>query len=400
VEKNNYMAKLGANLSDPLTGTNKYWTIMKKIVNSKVATVIPPILEGTGFITDIKEKCDAFNEYFRKQCTMVQTDSFLPLFNINTELSLSEVNFSQADITVILAKLQPDKAHGHDGLTARILKNLSDTISLPLLIIFKNCISQGYFPKKWKMANVVPIFKKNEKNLIKNYRPVSLLPLLGKILERLIFINLYPYIFNNKFIDDRQSGYRRGDSTVKQLLSITHEIYKAFDDSKELRAVFLDISKAFDKVWIDGLIFKLKRIGINGTMLQMLTSFLSERKQRVTLDGVVSDWVDLEAGVPQGSLLGPILFLVYINDIAEVVDSDIRIFADDTFIFRRVDQNSSTKLNSDLEKINDWANQWKMIFNPDISKQAVEIVFSRKKERSIFDPLVFNQSKELKKLNT
>ena len=103
--------------------------------------------------------------------------------------------------------------------------------------------------------------------------------------ERLILNNLYPYIFNNNFIDDRQSGYQIGDSTIKQLISITHEIYKAFDDSKELRAVFLDISKAFDKVWADGLIFKLKRIGIDGDMIDILSSFLSEREQRVILDG-------------------------------------------------------------------------------------------------------------------
>ena len=149
------------------------------------------------------------------------------------------------------------------------------------------------------MANVVPIHKKKDKNLIQNYRPVSLLPICGKIFEKLIFDNLYPYIFNNQFIDDRQSGYRHADSTVKQLLSITHEIYKAFDDNKELRAVFLDISRAFDKVWAEGLIFKLKRIGIEGDMINILTSFLANRKQRVTMDGICSEWADVKAGVPR-----------------------------------------------------------------------------------------------------
>ena len=161
---------------------------------------------------------------------------------------------------------------------------------------------KGYFPKKWKKANVVPIHNKNERSLIKNYRPVSLLPICGKIFERLILNNLYPYTFNNNFIDDPQSVYRCLDSTTKQLISITHGIYKAFDDSKKLRAVFLDISRAFDKVWADGLIFKLRRIGIEGDMLKILTSFLSDRVQRVTLDGVCSEWADIEAGVPQGSI--------------------------------------------------------------------------------------------------
>ena len=171
----------------------------------------------------------------------------------------------------------------------------------------------------------------------------------------MIFDNLYGYIFKNNFISDYQSGYRKNDSTIKQLLSITHEIYKAFDASQEIRAVFLDISRAFDRVWHEGLIFKLEQIGIEGKMIYILKSFLSNRMQRVAMNGKTSDWANIEAGVPQGSILGPILFLVYINDIIDIVESDIRIFADDTFIFRIADQNSTKALNDDLEKITIWA---------------------------------------------
>ena len=158
----------------------------------------------------------------------------------------------------------------------------------------------GYFPDEWKKANVVTIHKKKEKNLIQNYRPISLLPICGKLFEKVIFDSLYSYIFNNNFIDDRQSGYRHGDSTVRQLLSITHEIHKSFDRNLEVRAAFLDISRAFDKVWADGLMFKLKRIGIEGDMINILTSFMANRKQRVTMDGVCSEWADVQAGGPQG----------------------------------------------------------------------------------------------------
>ena len=165
---------------------------------------------------------------------------------------------------------------------------------------------------------------------------------------------------------------------MKQLLSITHEIYKAFDANREVRAVFLDISRAFDKVWAEGLIFKLKRIGIEGDMINILISFLANRKQRVTLDGVCSEWADVQARVPQGSILGPILFLVFINDLFEVVTSDIQIFADDTFIFRVVDPSSTAGLNNDLSNITAWAHQWKMLFNPDMTKRAVEVVFFQK----------------------
>ncbi|MCH2389817.1 MAG: reverse transcriptase family protein [Nitrospinales bacterium] len=193
-------------------------------------------------------------------------------------------------------------------------------------------------------------------------------------------------------ISDKQSGYKTGDSTIKQLLAITHEIHKAFDSSppKEVRAAFLDISRAFDRVWHEGIIFKLKQNGIEGEMITILSSFLEGRKQRVTIDGKSSDWVGIEAGVPQGSILGPILFLVYINDLVDQVDSEIRIFADDTFIFRIVDQDSTTVLNRDLEKITEWATQWKMVFNPDIQKQAIEVSFSNKRTPSVPETLDFN----------
>ena len=157
-----------------------------------------------------------------------------------------------------------------------------------------------------------------------------------------------------------------------------------------VRAVFLDISKAFDKVWSQGLLFKLKSIGVEGEMLDILSSFLEDRQQRVTLDGESSDWMDIEAGVPQGSILGPILFLLYINDLIKVVSSDIRIFADDTFIFRIVNASSAAELIKDLEAINRWSLQWKLEFNPSISKQAIEVLFSNKRSKSKLDPLYIN----------
>ena len=153
----------------------------------------------------------------------------------------------------------------------------------------------------------------------------------------------------------------------------------------------MDISRAFDRIWHEGLIFKLKQIGIQGEALNIIKNFLSDREQRVTIDGQSSDWTQISAGVPQGSILGPLLFLVFINDITEVVSSDIRIFADDTFIFREATPDSTNLLNDDLAKITQWAWQWKMLFNPDISKQAVEVIFSNKSNPTTFDPLTFHE---------
>ena len=195
-----------------------------------------------------------------------------------------------------------------------------------------------------------------------------------------------------------QSGFRPNDSFINQLISITHNIYRAFDanPSLEVRGVFLDLSKAFDKVWHEGLLYKLKSNGINGNALQLIKSFLHKRCQRVVLKGQSqsSSWLSTRADVPQGSVLGPLFFLIYINDLPEGLNSEVKLFADGTCLFSIVNcvNTSDSTLNSDLLKIQDWAYQWKMSFNPDRTKQAQEIIFSRKKNATTHPPLFFNNS--------
>ena len=161
-----------------------------------------------------------------------------------------------------------------------------------------------------------------------NYRPISL-PIFEKVFERIVFKNLYNFLTRNNLITKQQSGFRPGDSCTIQLLSLVNEIHEAFHDKNcfELRAVFLDMSKAFDKVWHEGLLFKLRQNGIDGKFLALLGNYLSERKQRV-----VSEWAPILSDVPQGSVLGPLLFLVFINDLEEGIKSRINVFADDTSI--------------------------------------------------------------------
>ena len=211
---------------------------------------------------------------------------------------------------------------------------------------------------------------------------------------------MFKFFTSNNLISPNQSGFKPGDSCINQLLSITHEIYKSFDDGLEVRGVFLDISKAFDKVWHEGLIFKLKQNGISGDLLQILSDFLSNRKQRVVLNGQNSSWTNVHAGVPQGSILGPLLFLIYINDLADDLSSNVKLFADDTSLFSVVhDVNASAReLNNDLKKINKWAFQWKMSFNPDPRKQDQEVIFSRKIKKLPRPSLVFNNNNVLQNL--
>ena len=230
--------------------------------------------------------------------------------SITTSL-LSSLSIKECDILSILKSLDANKAHGHDDISIRMLKLSSKSILKLLKLLFENCLWTGIFPGQWKNVNIVPIHKKCDKQLLKNYRPVSLLPICGKVIERIIFNDLFKYFKENNILFPHQSGFIQGDSCVQQLIAITHEIYKSFDcsPSLEVRGVILVISKAFDKVWHDGLLYKLKRNGINGGLLKLIERFLSDKHQRVVLNGPTSKWNKTTAGVPQGSILGPLFFL-------------------------------------------------------------------------------------------
>ena len=208
----------------------------------------------------------------------------------------------------------------------------------------------GQYPSAWKLANVLPLFKKDDRQLKTNYRPVSLLPSLSKICEKVAFFHLFNFLSKIGFFYRFQSGFRPGDSTVMQLVYVVHKIYEALEEGSEMRAVFLDISKAFDRVWHRGLIARLRSIGIEGSLLNWFVSYLSCRKQRVIIEGVHSDWCNIEAGVPQGSVLGPLLFLIYINDLPTTITCNCFIFADDCFLLEKKQSpgDCAAKLNHDL----------------------------------------------------
>ena len=242
--KEKYYTKLSSRLADPLTSPKTYWSILKTLLNNKSVKVLPTNLP------QLTSKC------------------------------LDSIYFLSSDIVKIISRLDPNKAHGHDMLSTRMIKLCGNSICKPLSIIFKDCLSEGEFPREWKKANVVPVHKSLE-----NYRPISLLPICSNIFERLIYNEMFTSFTENNLISPNQSGFRPGDSCVNQLLAITHEIYKSFDEGFEVRGVFLYISKAFDKVWHEGLLLKLKQNGISGNLLKLLRDFLSYRKQRVVLNG-------------------------------------------------------------------------------------------------------------------
>ena len=217
---------------------------------------------------------------------MINSNSTVPeriLYRADTPLAKTD------DIANIIKNLDSNKSHGHDNGSIRMLNICGVSICKSLEIIFRICLSYGKFPEEWKKPNVVPAFKKGDKQCVKNYRPVSLLPICSKIFERIVYYNTYNYLIDNNLISQNQSDFKRGDSCINQIISITQDILNLLYQGIEVRGAFLDISKAFDKVWHEGLIYKLQQNGISGELLNILIVFLNNRKQSVVLNGQSSN---------------------------------------------------------------------------------------------------------------
>ena len=301
--KVSYLTNMGNKLKNPGTSQKSYWKIIHRVMNKCRSPKIPPLRVNDKFILDFGEKAKYFNEFFSQQCKPIINNSILPNLTFLTGNRINHIAIGNGEILSLIRNLNPNKATGSDGISGQMLLLCEDSVILPLEIIFRNILATSIYPDAWKLANVTPILKKGDKQLTKNYRPISLLPICGKIFEKIVFNHLYSYFNVNNLITKNQSGFRPGDSTTNQLLFLVNEIHQAFENPKslEVRAVFLDISKAFDKVWHDGLIFKLEQNGVSGCLLKFFRSYLKNRKQRVVLNGSCSSYTRIESGVPQGS---------------------------------------------------------------------------------------------------
>ena len=269
-----YFQNLGKKLSDPSNGIKAYWSTLNKIINRKKTSNIPPLLENGIFVTNFQNKADIFNDLFVKQCSELDNGSKLPPFRAKCMEAFETVDIDSAKVLQTIRSLDCNKAHGWDDISIVMSKMCDYAVVPPLCLIYVQCLETGSYPQTWKMANVLPVHKKESTQMKTNYRPISLLPICGKIFEKLMF----EYLCFNNLLTPNQSGFRPGDSTINQLISITHSIYTAFEEfpSRETRAVFLDISKAFDTVWHEGLLFKLKSNGIIGSLIELISAFLTD----------------------------------------------------------------------------------------------------------------------------
>ena len=372
-----YTHKMTTALSAQGQNIKKFWSYSKALLGKNKASTIPYLLVNGRTISTSVDKATKFNKYFSEQCTLPKSSLThpLPRFQYVTNTRLSTVPISPEDVHEILSQLDINKSVGPDGISNRILRLAADSISVPLANIFQQSILSSTYPSTWKCANVTPVYKKNDRCNVENYRPISLLCNVSKVFERLVYNTVYKYLTLNKLLTPKNSGFKKGDSTICQLISICHKIHLGLENQKHVRMVFLDASKAFDKVWHRGLIFKLEQLGIVDPLLSWFRSYLSDRKQRVVLDGQASDWTSIDAGVPQGSILGPLLFLVYVNDICFNIKSDINLFADDTSLLSITDNpvTAARELNADLRTLQVWASQWFLYFN---TTKTVSLCFS------------------------
>ena len=264
----------------------------------------------------------------------------------------------------ILKSLNPHKTPGLDGIHPKPIKELADILALPLTIIFKRSTTCGQLPRNWLDAVISPIYKKGQRCIPENYRPVSLLSIICKVLERIITNQIVQHIMENELSCHQQHGFTKGKSTTTNLLEALNFWSEAMMHGIPVDVLFLDYSKAFDAVPHQRLIQQVKSFGIHGEALEWIAAFLNNRRQRVRVNGQLSQFQPVLSGVPQGSILGPILFTLFVNNIPDELRNIISMYADDTKIYAAVTSELETQsLSDDLKAAEEWAKKMQMKFN-------------------------------------
>lgn len=359
-------------LAKEVKNNNKaFWKYVnsKRKSKSSIGDLLKP--DGTYAITD-EDRAQTLNDQYIKTFTKEDLTSIPPFHQkpIKSEY-LSRVVFTDDIVLKKLTELRTDKTPGPDGLHPRILKEVAEQIAHPLAIIFDLSIASSTVPSQWKKANVCPIFKKGSSCDPANYRPVSLTSIVCKLMERIISEVIVDYVTTNELQCSQQHGFTRGKSTVTNLLEATNIWTDAMSHLVPIDIIYLDYAKAFDTVPHERLLKQVETFGITGPLLNWIRSFLTGRMQRVQVNGKYSTWQEVVSGVPQGSVLGPLLFTLFVSDIPEITENFCSLFADDTKIFTAMydnfDQCTST-LQQDLNRIHGWTKRMQMKLHPDKCK--------------------------------
>ena len=285
-----------------------------------------------------------------------------------------------------LRKIKPKKAAGLDNIPPRLLRDAANEISQPLTHIINKSLQSGFFPSEWKIAKITPLFKSGNSSNIDNYRPISILPALSKILEKAVHRQLVDYLESNSLLYKKQFGYRKGKSTEIAVTYFIDTLRTEIDKGNFVGAIFIDLSKAFDTISHSALLKKLPFYGIHDKELDWMKDYLFNRHQTVSYNNTTSDLQPMTCGVPQGSILGPILFLLYFNDFVNVLEhSEVLKYADDTVLFvsHKNFDNVESKLTEDMKLVANWFQRNDLIMN--VKKGKTEsMLFGTKKRLEQF----------------
>jgi len=343
----------------------RFWTYVKYKTKGQHCSIPTLKTRSGGNVTDATNKANLLNEHFKSVFSPdVPIQDFEIPVKTNQKFSLTNITLTKAGIVNLVKNLNPHKSPGPDKISSKLLKLAPEELSDYLLILFNKGLKLQQIPAIWKTANITPIFKKGNRSDPVNYRPISLTSVLCKMFEHIITSNLAKFLEDNHLFNKDQFGFRKHLSCELQLQRVCQDIAFILDNNEEADLIFLDFSKAFDKVPHHLLLQKLKSYGIQDDIVNIVTSFLTGRTQKVVLDGYSSNPVAVSSGVPQGSVLGPLLFLLYINDLPDNIRSKCRLFADDSLIFRKISTKADyLALQNDLDEVIYWCNKWHMTLN-------------------------------------
>ena len=341
-----------------------FWRYCRSLMKTRAD--IGEILKADGSMTKgNEEKAKAFNDYFSSVFTKEDTNN-IPAFDDRQFLQkLQTVTITPDKVKKKLKKLKATKCAGPDGFHPRVLRDCADSLALPLTLIFNKSLQEAHLPSTWKDANVKALYKNKGKKIEPgNYRPISLTSVVCKIMESIIRDDIISHMMSNKLFCEEQHGFVPGRSCITQLLICLEQWTDLVDQGYPVDIIYMDFQKAFDSVPHRRLLMKVKAYGIDGYVLRWLEDFLIGRKQRVIISKDTSDWAEVISGIPQGSVLGPLLFVIYINDIPSGIHSMMKIFADDTKMYRAIKSVADNAgLQEDINTIENWSEKWQMPFN-------------------------------------
>lgn len=354
------------NMDNLKSAPKRFWSFVA--AKKKDTVGIPPLTTPNGLACSAKRKAETLNAQYSSVFTREDTSS-IPAMQTPRIPKMEDIEVDETGVLKLLINLDPYKSCGPDRVPVRIMKECAQEIAPLLTMIFNQSVHTGDLPCDWLSANVCPVYKKGDRSSPNNYRPVSLTSVSCKLLEHIIFHHIIAHVEDHNIIMEYQHGFLKRHSCETQLINTMEEIHRHLDQNRkaQIDVQVLDFSKAFDTVAHERLLHKVEHYGIRDSTLAWIRTWLTNRTQQVVVDGEISDSTLVTSGVPQGTVLGPLMFLLYINDIGDNISSKtkLKLFADDCLLFRPINNPiDQQQLQKDLDSLVAWSHQWQMSFNP------------------------------------